>query len=241
MIGKAGVWAHFGLWNFSKAYIVETAKTMSEQEAVADYMSRFGMTETTATDLYYQARSLTNEGEINAFASPWPGYLGGNWIACRRVENDTVLGCPIGMQIGSQNGGVTAIDAFIINLTNPSQNNFVYGFYQSGQRVGGIDNGTAGMVVLAGKTKMDTMEIPGSTSPGIAVLVDTVENRVLLADPLLIKSQFTMLYYLDGRYSEHFVKFDEQSSPAGTRVVVWKVDWDGKDAGSATSSTAIIK
>ena len=234
MIGKAGVWAHFGLWNFTKSYIAANAKTMNRDDAVADFTVRFGMSAEEAEKLYFDARALASEGDTNAFAAPWPGYITGAWVGCQARDNDTRVVCPLGLNIGTQNGAMTVIEDFTFNVSAPNASTLTFGVYANGQRIGGVANGTPARLVLALDDRLDDIVAVNPTT-GIGVLYDAKERRVLLADPLLIKSTFTQLFYLDGRYTNHFVKFDDRTSFNGQRVISWKVDWDGITP--ATTST----
>jgi len=50
-------------------------------------------------------------------------------------------------------------------------------------------------------------------------------QRILVGTPDILRSTFTQLMFLDGRYARHFKKFDERDGYKGERVVVWKVEW----------------
>lgn len=224
MVGKAGVWAHFGLWDFRRAYVVQHARdpNTSREAAIQDFVERLGYTRQEAEQLYFDARALSNEGEINAFAAPWPGYITHNWVQCQR-QNASIL-CPVGLGIGQQGAAAVSIDGFIYNLTAPQNSTLVFGARQNGQLVS-QQLGTPAVLLIAGD-ELQTVTFDNATA-GLGVLIDVEQNRLLLADPQLIGSMFTQLYYLDGRYNEHFEKFDDRIGVTGTRVVVWKVDWDG--------------
>jgi hypothetical protein len=137
--------------------------------------------------------------------------------------------CPINIRIGQQGNAITAMDTFTFDKKNPEKSTLSYGLYQNGQRVGGIDNGTPSLVVVAGPEKMQDIHFKDQTS-NVAIVYDSVNKRALVTDALLAKSMFTQLFYLDGRYTDHFIKFDDRTSFTGTRVIVWKVSWDGKAA-----------
>jgi len=240
MVGKAGVWAHFGLWNFTRAYIADKSRNSpatDRQSVIGDFETRFNLTKDEAESLYYDARSLSNEGDINAFAAPWPGYITGSWMSCQETNNGSAVTCPIGLRVGQQGGAVTAIESFVYNTSSPNASRLVFGVYQNSQRVGGVANATPSEIVLA---KADTMEKIGFANPTspIAVLYDVPNKRVLLTDPLLATSMFTQLFYLDGRYSKHFVKFDDQTGFSGTRVITWTIDWNGTDTASASAGSS---
>jgi dolichyl-diphosphooligosaccharide--protein glycosyltransferase len=239
MIGKAGVWAHFGLWNFTKAYVAQTAKDLPRDEAVADLTARFGLSVEEAEQLYFDARTLRTEGEINQFAAPWPGYLTGSWVSCQR-RNETIA-CPLGFGVGQQGSTQTVIEGFIVNTSNTSTATFQFAGFQNGRKVTDSQSGRPGEIVLAFEDGMARTVFQNASTPGIGVLVDVPNNRILLADPLLLRSTFTHLYFLDGRYSNHFEKFYDAQSFTGSRVVIWKVNWEGIDADrDFVSSTARI-
>jgi dolichyl-phosphooligosaccharide-protein glycotransferase len=240
MVGKAGVWAHFGLWNFENAYIAQHSRYLPMQDAVDDLVKKFNYTPAHAQDLYYQAKGLTSEGEVNQFAAPWPGYITSNWVACSSLANNSAMLCPLGIGIGQQGSTFTSIDTFMFNFTNPASSALSYGFYQNGQRIGAVTNGTPQQIVLAYNDRMDELNFTQPTSPGIAVLVDMPNKRILIVDPLLAKSTFTQLFFLDGRYSTYFTKFDDRTSFSGSRVITWKVNWNGNAGQSGTSTTAFI-
>jgi dolichyl-diphosphooligosaccharide--protein glycosyltransferase len=237
MVGKAGVWAHFGLWDFQKSYIVQEARNLPEREAVPMLVERFGYSEAEATALYLEARSLRDEGAINAFAAPWPGYITG-WVGCQQVVNSSSFVCPLGITVGQQGNQQTIMEAFVFNGTDAESSTLAYGAYVGGQRVGGIANGTPSMMLVARETTQDTITFDNPMAV-IGVLVDVPNRRILLADPALVQSTFTHLFYLDGRYAEHYTKFDDRTSFTGSRVLVWKVNWDGKESTSVTSSAYI--
>ena len=63
-------------------------------------------------------------------------------------------------------------------------------------------------------------------SPGderLGVLVDVSGHRVLVGPPYLVRSTFTQLMFLDGRYARAFEKVDDRTGFAGERIVTWRV------------------
>jgi dolichyl-diphosphooligosaccharide--protein glycosyltransferase len=240
MVGKAGVWAHFGLWNFTRAYVAQHSRNLPHDEAVADLQRKFNMSSEEAEKLYYDAKALSSESEINQFVSPWPGYITSSWVDCKLAANNTAMVCPLGIGFGQQGGTVMAFDAFTYNMTNPNASRLVYGFYQNNQRVGTNGDGTPAALYMAYDDGMRSITFQNPTSSGIAVLIDVPNHRLLMADPLLINSTFTQLFYLDGRYSTHFEKFDDQTSFTGSRVIVWKVNWNGTAKQPKAAQTTVF-
>jgi len=58
----------------------------------------------------------------------------------------------------------------------------------------------------------------------------------LLADPLLLNSTFTHLFFLEGRFMNYYKKFDDRQSVTGNRVMIWKVDWEGFEKGTVAGA-----
>lgn len=244
MIGKAGVWAHFGLWDFNRAYAVAQVQQESQQTAVSRIAERLGVTPQEATSIYVdiqkrrQPNGAWDEGALNAWIAPWPGYLTGGWVGCTRAENGTVLQCPAGVGISQSNGQTLAIDGFVYNTTAPERSIVVIGAYVNGQRVGQQANATVESIIVADDT-LRKLANPNPTINGISILIDVKQDRMLIASSQLAESQFTRLYYLDGRYSKAFKKFDDRSSPVtGARIITWQVDWDAYDQPEQTGTAA---
>lgn len=231
MVGKAGVWAHFGLWDFRKAYVASNARdpTKPRDVVINDFVQNLGYTQEEAERLYFDAKALRNEGEINAFAAPWPGYSSG-WMGCAQISDPNVtkkdLACQLGIGANQQGNRITQIDGMIFNGSKPNNSILVYGVWQNGQRIGGIENGTPDVLFVADDVGFHKYDFDNPTSPGLGILVDQVNNRVLIGDPLLLQSTFTHLFYLDGRYAKYYKKFDDRTSASGIRILTWKVDWE---------------
>jgi hypothetical protein len=238
MVANAEVWAHFGLWDFARAYVAQHSRAMPLQEAAADLQARFGMRRDEADKLYSDAKALTTESAINAFSAPAPKYYTGSWVACRPTTDNETIVCPIGLTTGQGGSGDNVIESFTYNVSAPTSSEFSFATYQNGRKVQESGKVKPAELVVAAAKEMTTYPL-NTTSP-IAALYDAVNQRVLLADPALASSMFTQLYYLDGRYSKHFVKFYDRTGLTGTRVLIWKVDWNGTDAPLSTTTPSTV-
>jgi asparagine N-glycosylation enzyme membrane subunit Stt3 len=88
MIAKAGVWAHFGLWDFNKADVWISVKNgSSKKDIVSEMQTKLGYTKSKAEEAYYQL-STSNEDEANNWISPWPGYAN---VDCSK--QGTIMNC----------------------------------------------------------------------------------------------------------------------------------------------------
>jgi len=227
MVGKAGVWAHFGLWNFDRSFIAHHARSEPQAEAVPKIMEQLDMTEEEANKAYFDVLALASEPAVNAYVSPWPGYILGNWVGCTNNPNATEDTCNMGVNIGTNAQGVqTVVEGFVYNKTDESKSSLVIGFRQNGITVQRILQPPSRLLVASD----DLYDVTtNSTGVNLGVLMDTKQHRVMLADPLLLGSTFTQLFYLDGRYNTYYKKFDDRSTFNGVRIITWKVDWDGEE------------
>ncbi|MBR9701277.1 hypothetical protein GOV11_05430, partial [Candidatus Woesearchaeota archaeon] len=229
MVGKAGVWAHFGLWDFQKAYVISESTKMTRQVAVDDLVDKFDMTEDQAKQLYSKAIEQRTESQKNAFVSPWPGYITAAWKGgCKlQPDNETTV-CPLGIGVNNQNGVVTALDIFAYNSSQPNMSILRYTSVRNGVVVGSQDD-VPGVIIVAGEGGLEEIKFSNSMNPQIGMLFDAQQNRILVGDPALLRSVFTQLYYLEGRYNQYFDKFDDRTSVTGLRILTWKVNWDAAE------------
>ncbi|MBI2005586.1 MAG: hypothetical protein HYS80_02370, partial [Candidatus Aenigmarchaeota archaeon] len=60
MIGKSGVWSHFGSWNFERADIWQNARKMPQEKAVEYMIKKFNYTKERAENTYFEIQSITS-------------------------------------------------------------------------------------------------------------------------------------------------------------------------------------
>lgn len=73
MVSKAGVWAHFGSWDFERAFIYNTVKSNTQEDTITILKEELGYSEEDAKSIYRQLKGL-EENEANNWISPYPGY-----------------------------------------------------------------------------------------------------------------------------------------------------------------------
>ena len=241
MVGKSGVWAHFGYWDFNKAYMIREVRPKDSDEGIKLLREKFNYTEDQASILYYELQSLDSDRAMNDWISPWPNYLIGNWIGCQKVNatqqtgNDTnstnatkvkeFLACPINSVISDTTNGKTVLELAAIDLEDYYNSSLVLGAYDTTGYKRGAGSAIPSEFVLFFNDTIKTVKMENVTFP-YAVLIDMVNNQLLITDPLLSESLFTKLFYLDGRYTTHFEKFSDTVDITGSRIIVWKVKWD---------------
>ena len=69
MIGKAGVWGHFGSWDFKKAVMYLHTKNLEQSDAISKLMANLSVSETTAKQYYTEIKTTSAD----------------NWIAPYRI------------------------------------------------------------------------------------------------------------------------------------------------------------
>ncbi len=212
MIGKAGVWAHFGLWDFEKAAILKQTKNMKEQEAVSYMQQKFDYSEEMAKNYYYEIQSLTTDREENTWVSPWPGYLSGFTDCSEEAEE---INCPQVIQTGSGNAQVNIkVNLKTLNAYIPEANNI-----------------PPTKIVYATKEGIFEKTFEGATSGfGLMILPKSDGGYMsLVSSPELTGSMFSKLFFYEGHGSKYFKPFTEKMSLTGQKIYVWKIDWEGKE------------
>ena len=126
MVSKAGVWSHFGLWDFEKAYTYNNIKNLNKENAVSLLVKNLEITEETASNYYNEVQLLRTEREINSWISPYPGYS--NFGNCFEVEQGTV--CTNGVNIVNNTVFLSTNNGNI--KPNVFNNNGDINFYEDG-------------------------------------------------------------------------------------------------------------
>ncbi|MBW2973134.1 FKBP-type peptidyl-prolyl cis-trans isomerase [Candidatus Woesearchaeota archaeon] len=211
MFNKAGVWGHFGSWNFEKAYIWMNLRKLPKDEMIKIMQEKFNYSDEKAEQVYYKVQSIDTEKEANTWISPWPGYTS-------RLQN-----CK------TQNNEIICNNGLIVNLDDLSAK----------IKVSGGEGVPESLVYIDENGEFQEKIFANSKIPVSAVLVLSKNGyQSLLCDPLHAKGMFTRLFFMDGHGLKHFELFDEQQQPTGEMIYVWKINWDG---GEPRTHRALIK
>jgi dolichyl-diphosphooligosaccharide--protein glycosyltransferase len=200
MIGKSGVWSHFGFWNFERAKLWITLKNQ-DKDAATDYMVKeWDYTPEKAEQTYFEVQGIGDEGTANAWISPWLGILGG------------ASGCSVTGEMVSCGNGV------MHNLTSRDTVMSVQG-----------NTGTPPLLVRLETTGELKEYRYNNSNVGVAVLLYPSGSgyQSVLASPELIRSMFVLQYFLEGHGLRHFKPFAKQTHITGGDVVTYKLDWKG--------------
>ncbi|MEK6845419.1 MAG: peptidylprolyl isomerase, partial [Nanoarchaeota archaeon] len=215
MIGKAGVWGHFGSWDFNKAVMYQQTKDKTQEEAVAYLTKKFNFTAEQATQLHSQIQSTPADSWI----APWPNYISG--INPCETSSEKELLCNVGTSQGTITLSVNLENkSAIVKTNNP-------------ETVVHPDS-----LVYADKEGIKEKKFSSENNQQIlgfsAVLIPQGESGgvttygMMLTDPALGASTFTKLYFFNGHGMKCFSKFDDVNSATGGMVATWKVDYECK-------------
>jgi len=203
MVGKAGVWAHFGMWDFERAEVWQKWRLMDESEAVPQMAKRFNWSEEAAKQIYDAANALPSEDSANAWISAWPGYLAGESISCSLTGDVAKCGSMITVNLSSKRTEVR------------------------------VSQGTAlaGRIVVYDKKGAKTVYNATDGSSSLTVVMWPVADgiKAIAANTPLADSMFTRLFYMHGLGLQHFKPFTQEQQLFGGAIYVWKVDWNGNE------------
>jgi hypothetical protein len=217
MVSKSGVWAHFGLWDFKRADLYTNAKN-KDFYSFSQIANKYDYTDEEIEELYDQVSMIDDEKEANNWISPWPGYI--KETNCKEVNN--TVECIINLNIGQQESATVVLEKYVFNKETEEGLGYV-GAYVGNTKVG--DN-------IVGLKKFIT-EINGKLKTfegeGVEIGMINIGNKAIISSPELVDSTFTKLFYFDGAYTTYFEKFsDGTTKVSNDRIIVWKVNWEGK-------------
>ena len=204
MIGKSGVWAHFGSWNFDRAWMHQAfRKNNDEAKVIQMFMDEFNYSKETAVSYYSEIKELKSESDVNVWISPWPSYI--SQESCQRTGD--IVRCPLQQ-------GFVEINLDSMEASIPTS---------GGIKKPAIFSYTTPSGINAREYHDNTIGV------GMVLLInkDGSYSSIYMA-PQLTNSTFTKLFYLDGHGTSYFDLFHE-SGGSDTDIKVWKVNWEGSD------------
>jgi len=207
MVGKAGVWSHFGNWDFDRALIYNTLKKKeykgNKDKSAGFLQERFNMSGGDAENIYYEIESITDSSEANSWIAEWPNYYG--MQGCNKRDNKT-------LECGFVQGLKALVDLETMDVNIPTQQGIMH------------------PDVLAYATKEGITKkafINSTIGVGMTLIPSGDSYNALICHPKLAAGMFTRLFYMEGHGLKHFEKFSDQRGITGGRIIVWKVNWEG--------------
>lgn len=212
MIGKSGVWGHFGSWNFVKSELWINAREWDKEKTINFLTSKkLNISRGEAEKLYFELQAVTTSDQANNWISPWPGYeqrIGR--IDC--VERNEQLLCGKDQQIFIKIN-LTTMEPYMVGeqgFVNPSSFAYVEKNDVIVKKYANSKNMDIGITLLPNDKKLGNYQI-------------------LLSSEAIAGSMFNRLFYLQGHGLKHFKFFTKEQSISGNVIYIWKVDWEGKD------------
>jgi dolichyl-diphosphooligosaccharide--protein glycosyltransferase len=206
MVGKAGVWAHFGSWDFKRAEMYNRVKGTTLEEGKKILMSpEYNLTPEEADQYYYEIQTQ----EDGQWITTWPSYMSGV-NACDTPSPDGIMICNQALSNGQQ-------IPLAVNLTNMDVILPIK------------DNPKPASIVYVTPEGTEEKKFEGNLLPFSLVLIPRGEQgySTLVTHPYLANSIFTRLFYLNGHGLRYFDSFNDQHSSTTGRIMTWKVDWEG--------------
>jgi len=224
MIGKSGVWGHFGSWNFSKAYNYYKLKDMPANLAIQEAQNVLGYSAEQAKQEYLEMQTITTEDEAATWISPWPQYVTQNAASC--TQKTDILDCSYNIRIGTNGNSGIYVSKAIINLTAVNESFLVIKAIDltTGSLVSQSSAKPTGITIYEGQKMTSTSFDNNQFTQDVLVYKDGTGYSSLVLDPLLTKSMFTKLFFLNGADLDHFKKIKEVTSFRGEKIILWKVE-----------------
>ena len=198
MVGKAGVWGHFGSWDFKRTSMYQTASN-DKINGKNNLQEKFNLDENQAEDYYYQIINTPADQWI----ADWPGYQGS--VQCSSTKDNKTLQCSVDLGQGT---ATLEINKTTMEAKIPSDQGDFH----------------PNSLVYMGKEKIEEKTYDNNLI-GISIIL-LPNNQILLSHPLQAKSMFTQLFFFDGYGLDCFSKFDERQQVTGGKIIVWKVDFN---------------
>lgn len=224
MVGKGGVWAHFGGWDFRKADAARRFSAVAAADATPQMQERYNITSEEASEWHTTIRSL-NENQLNTWISSWPGYIMQSTVPCSPSADDPkLLVCPMGVVVQAQGSVAAVIDSLIVNTSDVRKSTIVVSSYENGRRMGSANLVPVSFVVL--KNESSRVYVGDASSQvQLSAVIDLELGTAMMADPALADGLFTKLFYFEGHGTSAFTKFDDRRTLGGSRIITWKIDW----------------
>ena len=195
MIGKSGVWAHFGSWNLTRAAAFNSVRTkLHEEEDIVASLQQFGINEEEATKLVAEINALSPAQE-EQWLAPWPSY------------RSHAVPCTANQVISCQNGFIATLDGTVISSGTFEQIGLLVHYNPDTN------------------TQVYTTQNETGTTAVTVVRTPQGRYFAVHSDIQLANSMFTRMFFEEGTSLKHFDLLTKEENILGTTVYVWKAKW----------------
>ena len=204
MISKAGVWAHWGSWDFSKKYTLDTYKNNSPTEiatAIDEPVEKIEkwVSQLQEIDLRSKVQNIKRTDLVNQWLAPYPSYMqisSNYFVPCVKTGNN--LNC----------NNLLAVDLEGKNATFLTK-----------------QDATLANVIFATDNSFEIIEQDSTGSVDLVVYNAGNDYLVMFAHSPLGGSLFTRAFFLGGAGLKHFEHFDYSVATNGWKLQTWKVKY----------------
>ena len=198
MIGKAGVWGHFGNWNYTKAEVWKSTRDLPQQQAVRYMKEKHGIAEDEANRLFREMQNIADDQSADRWIGPSP-YIDRAVQACSK--RDELVLCENGVTVN-----LTDMNALL-----PTQNGNMH----------------PASIVYLNESELVKKEYHNNALPDLSVLLIPDRDRfsTLVASRDIVDSIFVRMFFLEGHGLKHFKLLTKQP---GHGIWVWQADWEEK-------------
>ena len=223
MVGKSGVWSHFGSWNFDKAFVYNTFKNNDYDKAMNILLNETDYTEDQLVEMNYEINTLANNRAVDSWISPWPNYVTTSAKSCKETETEYI--CTLNQVINNQQNGQVRMEQAIVPKTNPENTIIKIGLYNGNQKVGSGADIIPKEVSILTNNNTKTFELDGSTLPYELSIAKTTKGiKAIMADPAIGSGTFTRLFFFEGIGMDGYEVLSDVTDFTGQRIIVYKVD-----------------
>ncbi|MFW6007699.1 MAG: STT3 domain-containing protein [archaeon] len=202
MVGKSGVWGHFGSWNFTRSHLWNTYR--SNRRDIQSYLDnlsdKINISDDEAVDIYYELSGMTQD-QAQEWISPWPSFMGSE-KSCSKNKN--LLSCQEGLEI---------------NLNNLSDSKI---------RAQGREMQPYSIFYYDYEDEEFKEEILNKDAPfSVSLINESNSYSTAIGDNEVIGGLFDKLFF-HSHIEEigNYELFHEDRSIIGGRIYYWKVNWD---------------
>lgn len=200
MVGKAGVWAHWGSWDFNKKYILDN-QNLGAQKLSEDLDLNLSIVEQYISELQEIRRNsrqlnIREQDLINQWLAPYPGFQGTS--QCQIQEQELL--CDNGVRIDLMTGEIINKEQF--------------------------QGASFKRVILPGNN--DELEILPQDEEGlfdVLLIPNQGQFTMVLGQYPLGTSLFTRLFYLQGFSTTHFELLDARQTQTAGNLLVWRTNF----------------
>ena len=196
MIGKSGVWTHWGLWSFEKRYIYNNYKKNSKEKIAKSLDVEVEFVEERISELEEIERNskIQNqkfENQVNPWFSGYPSYAGTQ--SC--ITKNTSFVCANG--------------AIEINLQT--------------RKVEGPNSDRYRRIIIPNFNRTSVVDLDENGTFDLTLLGS---NQILISQYPLGNSLFTRLFYLNGIGVEEFEEFLTVQTQTTGKVSIWRTKFN---------------